>query len=271
MNALRRAGIERLRRAALAAALGLAVTGCATTGERDPVERHVSGSGRPVVVFQSGLGDGLGVWSRVQAGLPEDLTSYAFSRPGYGRSVAVDAERSPCAAAAELRAGLRQAGLAAPYILVGHSLGGLYQYAFAKLHPAEVAGIVLVEPTHPQHWPRMQKDAPALATVVRAARLAAFSPTMRREFDDQQRCLDRLEALPAPQVPTRILVRGHFAPPEAGAFERMARDLWTDWPRLLQASPAEPVGGSGHYIQRDRPSAVVDAIVAVAKAARRAP
>lgn len=240
--------------------LALAATGCASTLDRGELERHVVGTGKPVVVFQSGLGDGLGVWSAVQAGLPRDITSIAFSRAGYGRSAARDGERSPCVAAAELRAGLRQAGLVPPYVLVGHSLGGLYQFAFAKLYPEEVAGIVLVEPTHPQHWSRMQQDAPAMALVVRTARMAAFSPTMRREFDDQQHCLDGFDSRPSPHVPTRVLVRGRFVPPEVGAFERMSRDLWREWPTVLHVREVEPVEGTGHYVQKERPAAVVDAI-----------
>lgn len=249
-------------------ALAVAAAGCGTTAEPGHLERHVEGSGRPVVVFQSGLGDGLGVWSAVQAGLPKEVTSIAVSRAGYGRSDAREGDHSPCAAATELRASLRQAALAPPYVLVGHSLGGLYQYAFARLYPDEVAGIVLIEPTHPQHWPRLQRDAPAMAMVVRTARLAAFSPTMRREFDDQQRCLEGLSSLPAPEVPTRVLVRGRFVPPEAGAFERMMRELWRDWQTLLHASGVEPVDGTGHYIQKDKPTVVVDAILAVVQSSK---
>lgn len=246
-------------------AIAVVATGCATPLPPGQLEHHVAGAGTPVVVFQSGLGDGLGVWGAVQAGLPKDITSIAFSRAGYGRSASDDGERSPCAAAEEMRSGLRQAGLAPPYVLVGHSLGGLYQFAFARLHPDEVAGIVLVEPTHPGHWTRLQQDVPAMAMVLRTARLAAFSATMRREFDDQQRCLARLEPLPSPRVPTRVLVRGRFVPPEAGAFERMMRELWRGWPTLVHIGAVAPVEGSGHYIQKDRPAVVVDAIMAVAR------
>lgn len=254
-----------------AGALALAASGCATANDPGTIERKVLGSGTPVVVFQSGLGDGQGVWSAVQGRLPKELTSFAFSRPGYGGSKPRDGDHSPCAAATELRAELGRAGLGPPYLLVGHSLGGLYQYAFAKLYPGEVAGIVLVEPTHPQHWPRMQRDAPAMAAVVRTARLVAFSPTMRREFDDQLRCHESLEALPRPQVPTRVLVRGQFLPPEIGAFEQMSRESWRDWSSLLLAKGVEPVEGAGHYIQRDRPAAVVEAILAVARGRRLQP
>jgi hypothetical protein len=65
-----------------------------------------------------------------------------------------------------------------------------------------------------------------------------------------------------------VLVRGHFVPPEAGAFERMMRKLWLDWPTLVHIGAVQPVAGSGHYIQKDRQRAVVDAINAVARPRR---
>lgn len=247
------------------ALLAITAVACATPLERGELEHHVTGSGHPVVVFQSGLGDGQGVWSAVLARLPADITRFVYSRPGDGRSAGRDGDHSPCAATAELRALLRRSGLGPPYVLVGHSLGGLYQYAFAKLHPDELAGIVLLEPTHPQHWSRMQDDAPATAALVRVARLAAFSPAMRREFDAQQACLDSLASLPAPQVPTTVLVRGRFVAPETGAFEAMVRDLWRDWPNLLAVRAVVAVEGAGHYIQKDQPQAVAEAIRFVSK------
>ncbi|MCC6851070.1 MAG: alpha/beta hydrolase [Rubrivivax sp.] len=251
--------------AALAAALLLGA--CATPLPEGSFEQRLAGSGRPVVVFQSGLGDGLGVWSAVQQGLPGNLTSVAFSRAGVGQSPAAEGERSACRIAAEQRQMLQRAGLRPPYVLVGHSLGGLYQYAFARLYPAEVAGIVLLDPTHPQHWQRLQQEAPASAALVRVARLSpAFTRTMRREFDDQARCLDTLAARPMPPLPARLLVRGGFVPPDVGAFERVVRELWVDWARELGVPAATPVPGAGHYIQRDRPREVIKAIAEVASA-----
>ena len=67
----------------------------------------------------------------------EELASgqavFAYDRPGYAGNPASEALRDPCTVAAELRAQLRTAGLQPPYVLVGHSLGGLYQYVFARL------------------------------------------------------------------------------------------------------------------------------------------
>ena len=70
-------------------------------------------------------------------GVMEELASgqavFAYDRPGYAGNPASEAPRDPCTVAAELRAQLRTAGLQPPYVLVGHSLGGLYQYVFARL------------------------------------------------------------------------------------------------------------------------------------------
>jgi pimeloyl-ACP methyl ester carboxylesterase len=261
---------RRRRTLATAAFFALFLSACATTdGSHGAIDYEARGTGAPVVVYQSGLGDGLGVWQAVQARTAATTTAVSFSRPGYGRSAAVDAgERSPCAVAAETRTFLRASGFAPPYLLVGHSLGGLYQYAFAKLYPQEVAGVVLLDPTHPEHWPSVQRDVPALATMISVAR-AAFSAPMRREFDDQSRCTERLQALPMPSVPVRLLVRGRFAGLEAGAFENVARRLQTDWSKQLGGVAIEPVAGAGHYIQRDRPDAVAAAVAEVVATARK--
>ena len=232
-----------------------------------PLEHRRSGSGSSVVAFQSGLGDGLSVWNAVQPRADAVATTIAFSRPGYGRSRDAGGERSPCRAAEEQRDLLKRAGLAPPYVLVGHSLGGLYQYAYALLHPEEVAALVLIEPTHPEHWATIQRDAPVNAALVNLAR-ARFSPAMRREFDDQTACLAKLDAAKLPRLPVRLLVRGEFRGLDAGAFEAAARRLSADWARRLRIDAPTAVGGAGHYIQRDQPKAVADAIASTVGASR---
>jgi pimeloyl-ACP methyl ester carboxylesterase len=250
--------------ARLCLALGLSawLAGCATPSAVGPIEHRIGGSGKPIVVLQSGLGDGLAVWDALQARLDPSITSFAYSRPGYGRSPWVDGERSPCEVAREERALLQASGFNPPYLLVGHSLGGLYQYAFAKLYPQDVAGLVLLDPTHPQQWATLQRDAPAFATMLKLMR-ARFSAAMRSEFDDQARCLERLQPLPMPKIPVRWLVRGRFSGLEAGAFADVIHGLEADWSRLLDGVSPQTVANSGHYIQRDHPDSVREAIDAV--------
>ena len=219
----------------------------------------LEGRGKPTVVFQSGLGDGAGVWERVYAQTGKTTAALAYDRYGYGGSSAAEGARDPCSIAREQREFLRAAGVAPPYLLVGHSLGGLYQYVYARLYPEDVAGLVLLDPTHPEHWRRMQGEAPGMAATLRGMRLL-FDTAMRREFDDQSACLDRLPAANGTHPPVRLLVRSNFPLTERGGFEAMVRALQRDWQRLTGADRIEQVAGSGHYIQRERPEAVSAAV-----------
>ncbi len=254
-----------------AATFALALAGCAAPPADAPaIEHRTRGAGTPVVVFQSGLGDGEAVWRGVQDELAGRVASVAFSRSGYGSSPLRAGGRSPCEVAQSTRDFLRAAGIAPPYVLVGHSLGGLYQYAYAQRYPDEVAALVLLDPTHPQHWSALQREAPALAAVVKAARATAFSAAMRREFDDQAQCAGELEARRFPAVPVKLLVRERFTGLEVGAYERLAHRLEADWAARLGGVEVTRVAGTGHYLQRDRPRAVGDAIIAAVVAARAA-
>ena len=228
---------------------------------------RMDGRGTPTVVFQSGLGDGADVWSPVFPRVTRSSAAIAYDRLGYGASSATRTPRDPCTIAREQHDLLRAAGARPPYVLVGHSLGGLYQYVYARQYPEEVAGLVLVDPTHPEHWRSLQDDAPAMAATIRGMRLL-FGPAMRREFDDQSACLDRLDAARHPLPPARLLVRSNFALAERGGFETVVRRLQRDWLKLTGAERIEQVPGAGHYIQRDKPEAVIAAIEDMLRRAR---
>ena len=228
----------------------------------------VSGAGNPAVVLQSGLGDGKNTWAPIASTLSRSHRVFSYDRPGYGGSDATASPRDACSVARELHGALASANLAAPYLLVGHSLGGLYQYAFARLYPSEVAGIVLLDPTHPKHRQRMRAEAPAAAALVGGLRATVFSKPMRQEFDAQENCLQELERLASPGVPVRVLTRSRFDIAESGAFKTMVRSLEPDWRTLVGAERIEAVDGAGHYIHRDQPALVIAAIDAVAAQSR---
>lgn len=221
------------------------------------------GSSGPVVVFQSGLGDGLSPWASVIARLPPTVSAFAYDRPGYGASVpAPTGARDACTIARELRELLKSAGLKPPYLLVGHSLGGLYQYVFARLYREDVAGLLLLDPTHPDHWTAMQMRAPEVAAVITGLRATAFSAAMQAEFDGQAKCLRGLWKS-APPAPISILMRTRYDVMEPPAFRELTRDLDRDWLSLVPGATSRAVQGAGHYIQRDRPDVVVAAILAL--------
>lgn len=223
----------------------------------------------PVVVLQSGLGDDRQTWSTVWPQLTARHRFFALDRPGYGDSASTSAPRDPCQAARELHAALRDAHVPPPYLLVGHSLGGLYQVVFARLYPQETAGLLLLDPTHPEHWATLQRDSPKTAALLSGLRSTVFTSTMRAEFDAQAQCLDALPPWPS-EVPARLLFSGRFGPLETGEYQGTLARLRLDWQQRLGA-PAETVSTSGHYLHRDSPERVVQALDQLLDAAAASP
>lgn len=114
------------------------------------------GQGSPTVVFESGL-DMLGSlsWSAVHDKVAAITRACAYSRAGILWSDSTSGRRDARAIAADLHAVLQQAGEIGPLVLVGHSLGGLYVMAYTQAYSSEVAGLVLVDTTHPDQIARL--------------------------------------------------------------------------------------------------------------------
>lgn len=212
------------------------------------------------VVLESGLGDGAKVWDRLRSKMP-GVPVFAYDRPGYGKSPATHTPRDPCTIARELHERLAAAHIPPPYILVGHSLGGQYAYAFARLYPAETKGLLLVDATPPGHWDALQREMPAQASALKVLKALTFSRTMRREFDAQEQCLAGLARGPI-GAPVHILLRTRDDDPSGGEkLRRIDHALASRWLGLTGATQLQLVERAGHYIQRDRPELLVQLIL----------
>jgi len=107
--------------------------------------------GRPgptTIVLDAGLGGDASDWRAVLDALPPEQPACTWQRAGYGGSMPGPPPRTSNRIAAELRTLLARAGVAPPYVVGGHSFGGFTARAFASLFPADVAGLVLVDPPH---------------------------------------------------------------------------------------------------------------------------
>lgn len=107
------------------------------------------GSGSPTVIFDAGLGVGSGTlpWNHVQPAVAQFTRACSYDRAGYGFSDPGPLPRTADAVVSDLHALLARAGIGPPYILVAHSIAGLYEMLFASRYPSEVAGMVLVDPS----------------------------------------------------------------------------------------------------------------------------
>jgi len=121
---------------------------------------YCSGSGTPAVVFLPGAGMvGLDFFN-VHEQVSQFTMSVLYDRAGTGWSDQVKLPRSATEVTDELRSLLREASVPAPYLLVGHSLGGAYAQRYAQRWPSEVAGLLLLEPAHEDFNAYMPKQTP---------------------------------------------------------------------------------------------------------------
>jgi len=226
-----------------------------------------AGSGKPVVVFESGLGEDLSTWNAVQPQVAGFTGTFGYDRAGLGKSDPSPHPRTVEQMATELHALLHATKVLPPYVLVGHSLGGAIVTVFARAYPSEVAGLVLVDPedgrldemlrTHmtPADWAARQKAV--------AEALPQMPAAVRAELDAYHNSGKAgAEGSPFPKVPVVLLTGTKKSPEFPG--NPMEQDLKLQLHQeFLAKTPGSEhvlVPNSRHYIQNDAPGLVIEAI-----------
>lgn len=253
---------------------------------------NCTGQGSPTVILESGLGGGSLDWSLAQPEVAKFARVCSYDRAGIVWSSAGGGRRDADQITSELRETLEAAHLAPPYVLVGHSIGGVYVQSFAARYSADVAGVVLVDSSHhdqlaripgiPAFVPVLLKVAapigvarvvnqvvtthPNLSPEVNAERAGLYSHTQTvfafaDEMASIRESLDELRASPMRlgAKPLIVLSRG-LSDGASEETEAAWRTLQNEL--VVSSSSGEHViaANSGHYIQFFEPDLVVDAI-----------
>jgi pimeloyl-ACP methyl ester carboxylesterase len=244
----------------LFAACGNTVPAQVATVDGHHVETATAGSGgAATVVFEAGLGDDWTPWDKVANEVAQHARVFAYSRPGYGASDPPWTPRNPAQIVEELHALLASEGYMPPYLLVGHSMGGTYMELFAKSHPDEVVGLVLVDP-RPADFLAVCEAAELDQCGIPESILMTQAPALIAEYHDFAAASAEIEAAgPFGSYPVRVLTA--TVHPVSPAREEL-------WQSMLAALAAEApdgqqivVEGASHYIQIDRPDIVADTIL----------
>ena len=251
---------------------------------------HCTGRGSPTVVFESGLGGTSLDWVRVQPEVSRFTRACSYDRAGYGWSELGPEPRHADRIAGELDTLLLHANVRSPYLLVGHSLGGLAVRLFAaRKERRAVAGLVLVDATNEHQFQRLESAGvgmPMAPTGRRfvisnhwlvpnalpeslkplAQRLALARKAIRTlygelgSFRHSARQVASIHR--APDAPVIVLARG--ARRDAAHGRDRLDGTWLDLQRELAGTMKEGsfqiVRGSGHYIHLEFPERVIGAI-----------
>jgi len=226
--------------------------------------------GAPLVLLEAGAGNGADTWAKVQTPIAGLARVCAYDRPWLVRGAALRPDTpTPDAVVATLERLLAASAEGPPYILVGHSYGGMIVRLFAARFPDRVRGMILIDSSHEDQQRRFAaldpSGVPPPATRFEAFDLAA---TSRALAADAWRSTMPLIVLTRTAPPADASRSGQSGPPPAESYA-----VWLDLQREL--ATRSPRGEhiialhSGHYIQNDEPQLVVDSVRRVLAAAAR--
>lgn len=247
------------------------------------MQYRLAGSGSPPVVFFSGLGNTMSDWRKIQDALARTTTTLAYNRPGYGTSVMSQRPRTGASIVEETHELLRGSGLPQPYVLVGHSVGGLYANLYARTYPTDVCAVVLVDASHPDQLERFAAQRPMLSRLLgtagillgllmpsdtaAAARGIGGGVVVSQESRALKTTCEQVRnAAPFPGVPLIVVTATRHQPalfPET-EWQALQKDRVGISPRGRQALAEK----SGHFVHHDQPALVVEAIREVVAEAR---
>lgn len=215
------------------------------------------------LVFENGSRNCIQRWATLLQQLPDNLNVYAYNRPGYCNSSSATTDRASANVVNELRQSLRQQGLNPPYILIGHSLGGLYMQHFARQHPDEVKGLVLVDAI----YPGVLKSPDEFPWYTKTAMTLFISGDMKDEIYRANASSEMIDSLPAidhmPIVrlfnqPTSKIEDGSAKEIDLGMLNRDEKVITKI--RNLYPRAKIVVADSSHQMQETSPELVVQAI-----------
>ena len=223
----------------------------------------------PMVILEAGAGGGTDSWQAVHESIAGLARVCAYDRPDTKGSGPTPKGMTAKQYPSFLLAMLREAGEAPPYVMVGHSFGGLIVSLVAATFPAEVSGLVLVDSSHEDQMARMAAvTGPPPPPPATPPPGAAPPPPAGLRFPDFA------EAVRAARFRTDLpLVVLTAARPLPDPDLTTIAPLWLEMQRELASRSSKSshvvLDNAGHFIQRDAPDAVVDAIRKLVLEARR--
>ena len=239
------------------------------------LEYALSGEGRPPIVLFNGAGMTLEGWRGLYPDVESIGATLAWNRFGVDGSDPPGALQSGALVVAAVRELLSYLAIAPPYVLAGHSIGGLYANLFARLHPREVAGVLLIEATHPRDEEVLHMDEGRLLRSlgkVLALPTWLFQDNLHSEIEAVGHLAREVQAAgPFPDVPVTVITGGMPPPrwlmPHEALQARLAHQQ--ELARLSPRGEHVIARGSGHFPQLSEPQVVIDALARLVTRARR--
>lgn len=227
------------------------------------LQYSVSGHGKPSIVLINGGSGPIEGWMRILPAISKSSSVFSYNRFGVAGSDKPKEPQDGLTIVETLREALTLAGFEPPFLLVGHSLGGLYANLYARLYPHEVAGVVFLESSHPKDIHLNEYQGKVVKAINKLFSLFdALSPHKPyNEVHFVKNTSARIQELDwFPQIPVYVITGGkeNRMMPEEARKKRMENQL--ELLSLSNRSRHIIAEKSGHFPQFSEPQVVIDAI-----------
>jgi pimeloyl-ACP methyl ester carboxylesterase len=219
----------------------------------------IGGQGSPAVIFEGGFGAGIGSWATVQKDVAAFAQTVSYDRAGLGQSDPGPKPRSAKQIASELHGALQKAGVKPPYVMVGHSFGGIYARVFADMYPKEVVGMVLIDPSQESFNDWLKLNQPDRLKAAERD-ISKTKEGVQAEFASVEVSYGQARAAKVPQgIPVVVLTAT-----EDQTMPAEGRKIWIEkhkeWLATVPGGKHVIVEGASHFIQAQKPALVIETI-----------
>lgn len=223
----------------------------------------LSGQGAPTIVMLAGAGGPLESWHKLFPDIEKLGTVVTYDRPGVAGSARPREAQMGTTVVLQLRALLREIGAKPPFLLVGHSFGGLHANLFARVYPEETCGVLFLEATAPDDVLNMKRYRTKLQRAVAGLLDRVSPPDPNDEVSNEAETVEEIAEAPEfPPIPVTVLSGGKRLPRwmvSSAAQDERERNQQA----LLRLSPLSErviAKGSAHFPQMSEPQVVLEAL-----------
>jgi pimeloyl-ACP methyl ester carboxylesterase len=206
------------------------------------------------IVFESGYGWDLNNWNPIKNDVSKFANVFLYDRDGIGRSEKSSKPKHSMQINNNLRNLLKKAEVNPPYLLVGHSFGGVNVRLFASKYPDEVAGVILLDSVHEE---QNKKMVPLFTEKVQEDYFGQF--TVEATLKEFEECLEQVSGVKLRDIPLLVITGGtqSYHTNQSMAQWMMFQD---ELANLSTTSNHLIIKEAGHAVHIDEPQAVINAI-----------